>query len=190
LKALNVARHRLAVWQKSELRRLRQEKKKPRRGGLPRFETWLRARGLARQADRWRYRKQLEVRPETSVPPAAARPSEPVLAYLAHWKDIGEETADTSRIDALIALRMRVTGHSRKAVELAVRQCAPRKHEVVESRDWRRYAKRTAAYAFGVAGDVELARSEALFEQWRQMEKQETPRHDEIHPQPSRLRMR
>jgi hypothetical protein len=173
---LTLANHYLRKRQALELRNPAKEKRKAKGRSLPRFETWLRLRGLTRQADRWRYRKHLETQPEMPVPPAAARPCEPVLAYLAHLKDIGEETADTSRIDALIALRMRVTGHSRKAVELAVRQCAPRKHEVVESRDWRRYAERTAAYAFGVAGDVELAQCVKLIEQWQKIENPEESR--------------
>jgi hypothetical protein len=43
----------------------------------------------------------------------------------------------------------------------AVRHCAQESSEG-EKRGWNRYAERTAAYAFGVAGDVELARN-AMF---------------------------
>lgn len=43
-----------------------------------------------------------------------------------------------------------------------------------EARDWHRYAERTAAYAFGVAGDVALARNEKYFEHWRKVEGEDT----------------
>ena len=44
--------------------------------------------------------------------------------------------------------------HSRMPV---IRRCAPTLRRE-EKRDWQRYAARTAAYAFGLAGDMELAR--------------------------------
>jgi hypothetical protein len=60
-----------------------------------------------------------------------------------------------SRLDAQIALRLRAEGYSRADVAKAVRQCAQESNGG-EKRDWNRYAERTVAYAFGVAGDVEL----------------------------------
>jgi hypothetical protein len=187
--ALNVSRHRLALWQKKELRRLRLEKKTPRRGGLPRFENWLRARGLTRQADRWRYRN----RPMPESPPSfPAPPSGDLLAaYAAHREAIRKESAKVrarafalslfmgnapqsslpapSRLDAQIALRLRAQGYIRADVAAAVRHCAPESSDG-ERRDWSRYAERTVAYAFGVAGDAELAKSnEAVRAQWRRI---------------------
>ncbi len=47
-----------------------------------------------------------------------------------------------SRVDAMIALRMRANGHSREAVAEAIR-------ENPKGRDWQRYAERTVDYAFG-----------------------------------------
>ena len=70
----------------------------------------------------------------------------------------------------MIALRLRATGHSRDAVMEAVRQCAPSIRETPAHRDWQRYAERTADYAFGMAGDVELAKYEKYRELWRQVE--------------------
>jgi hypothetical protein len=63
----------------------------------------------------------------------------------------------SSRQDARIALLMRAEGHSREAVTDVIWRCAPELRGE-EKRDWRRYAARTAAYAFGVAGDMELAK--------------------------------
>lgn len=71
----------------------------------------------------------------------------------------------------MIALRLRTTGHSRDAVMEAVRQCAPHIRETPAHRDWQRYAERTADYAFGVAGDVELAKYETYREMWRRVKR-------------------
>jgi hypothetical protein len=210
--ALNVARRRLALWQKKEMRRLRGEGKKPKRRGWPRFENWLRARGLTRQADRWRYRNRPQVLSETPLVPPAAPPGNPAAAYGAHLRAIRKDTerlsarnaalalfmanvpqlnifGSPSHVDALIALRMRVSGFSREDVAEAVRQCAPEARGG-ENRDWQRYAERTAAYAFGMAGDVELAKNLELPQQWQRIEAPEEPRLEEAQPEPPRMRMR
>ena len=80
----------------------------------------------------------------------------------------------------MIALRLRATGHSQQAVAETVRQCAPTIREKNEGRNWQRYAERTAAYAFSVAGDVALAKNERYREHWQKIEgaqetRQETP---------------
>ena len=95
-----------------------------------------------------------------------------VTAYHAHLEDIRRHLTieDYSRVDAMIALRLRATGHSRDAVMEAVRQCAPAIRETPARRDWQRYAERTADYAFGTAGDVELAKYETYRELWRRVE--------------------
>jgi hypothetical protein len=62
-----------------------------------------------------------------------------------------------SRQDAWIALLMRADGHSRAAVLNAIWRSAPESRRE-ENRDWQRYATRTAAYAFGLTGDMELAK--------------------------------
>ena len=70
---------------------------------------------------------------------------------------------DFSRLDAMIALRLRANGHSLQAVAETIRQCAPSIRQgraKNEGRDWHRYAERTTAYAFGVAGDVDLAKND------------------------------
>ena len=95
-----------------------------------------------------------------------------VTAYHAHLEDIRCHLTieDYSRVDAMIALRLRATGHGREAVMAAVRQCAPFIRETAARRDWQRYAERTADYAFGMAGDVELAKYETYRELWRRVE--------------------
>ena len=101
-----------------------------------------------------------------------------LTAYAAHWEKAREKTAalislakgmalfskipstpleSVSRQDARIVLFMRNEGHSREAVVNAIWHCAPKLRKD-EKRDWRRYATRIAAYAFGLAGDMELAK--------------------------------
>ena len=104
--------------------------------------------------------------------PVTAQPGNATASYAAHYENIRQHLAleDLSRVDAMIALRLRATGHSQQAVAEAVRQCAPTIREKNEGRDWQRYAERTAAYAFSVAGDVALAKNERYLEHWRKIE--------------------
>jgi hypothetical protein len=183
--ALNVARKRLALRQKTDLRRLRQEKKTLRRESLPRFETWLRTHGLIRQADRWRYRNRAMPKP---FKPPPTKPADPFAAYAAHRKTLRRKITEPSRLDALIVLKMRVDGHSREDVAEAIRRHALETRD--ENRDWNRYAERAVAYAFGAAGDAELARNEALREQLRKSETAEDRAKDEPCPELPRMRMR
>ena len=131
------------------------------------------AQELARQIER-EYavaevqRRQTQPRPV----PTHAHPGDSAAAYYAHYENIRQHLAleDLSRVDAMIALRLRATGHSQQAVSEAVRQCAPTIRENNEGRDWQRYAERTAAYAFSVAGDVALAKNERYLEHWQRIE--------------------
>lgn len=106
------------------------------------------------------------------LPPGCGPSGDAVTAYHVHFEDIRRHLTieDYSRVDAMIALRLRATGHSRDAVMEAVRQCAPAIRETPARRDWQRYAERTADYAFGTAGDVELAKYETYRELWRRVE--------------------
>ena len=103
------------------------------------------------------------------------RPGDPVAAYYAHLKNIHNHLTieDNSRVDAMIALRMRANGHSREVVEETIRACAPTIRDAQGGRNWQRYAERTAAYAFGPAGDRDLMRNERYRELWRKVEGRE-----------------
>ncbi len=128
-------------------------------------------------AEAARVRQERMARPQ-AVAPGATRPGDPIAAYQAHYENIRQQLAleDLSRVDAMIALRLRATGHSRESVLDAVRRCAPTIREKQEGRDWQRYAERTAAYAFGAAGDAALAKNERYLEHWRKIEGSEGPR--------------
>jgi hypothetical protein len=83
-------------------------------------------------------------------------PRTPAEAYRRHLTDITQDHPDQhihpSRIDAEIAVRMRLTGHHRGEIVSAIKEVAPRDRPG-EKRDWDAYAKRTADVAFGVLGD-------------------------------------
>ena len=60
---------------------------------------------------------------------------------------------------------MREKGFQREVVLETIAQCAPQAQSEQTERDWRRYAERATAHAFGVAGDVRLARVAVLREE-------------------------
>ena len=100
------------------------------------------------------------------------RPGDPTAAYYAHLENIRRHLTieDYSRVDAMIALRLRSNGHSRESVEETIRACAPTIRDSQTGRNWQRYAERTADYAFGPAGDRDLERNERYRELWRRVE--------------------
>lgn len=111
--------------------------------------------------------------------PQTPHPGSTASAYYVHYEDIRKRitTEDLSRVDAMIAVRLRATGHSQESIAETLLQCAPtiRQNGLKrETRNWHRYAERTAAYAFGVAGDVALARKEKYFAHWRKIEGMDT----------------
>ena len=141
------------------------------------------AQELARQIEREYAAMEARRRQHPRVVPTFPHSTDTVTAYYAHYENIRQHLTveDFSRVDAMIALRLRAIGHSQQAVTEALCQCAPTIREKKEGRDWQRYAERTAAYAFSVAGDVALAKHKRYMEHWRGIEgahyiRQEVPR--------------
>lgn len=99
-------------------------------------------------------------------------PGSPIAAYHAHLANIRQHLVidDHSRVDSMIALRMRATGHSQQEIEEAIRTCACEMRGTNERRDWNKYAERTAAYAFSVAADHSLDRHKNYIEHWKRIE--------------------
>jgi hypothetical protein len=81
----------------------------------------------------------------------------------------GDTSADLSRVDAMVAVRLRVTGHAQHDIQTALREFAPTTREK-RSRNWDDYAKRTAAYAFGEAGSGQAAELAKYMERWKALE--------------------
>lgn len=160
---LNIARHFLKLQQREELRQLRRRTPKKKSGRRPRFEDWLRKRGLDYQAERWRYHGTLEALPKEfrGAPTVLATPTrEPHAAYAAYMRQILKDVPDSTpdRLNASIALQLRKAGFPREVVEDTLIQCAPQAWSEPIDRDWRRYAQRMTACAFGMEGDTRLAR--------------------------------
>ena len=121
---------------------------------------------------------------------APARPAEPALAraaasdseidaYQRHYRDVLKRQrgkVDLSRVDSMIAVRMRVTGHNQTAIKGALRQCAPGSRQNAEHRDWNDYAQRTARYAYSAAGDRQAGELVKYRQQWERLERREPTR--------------
>jgi hypothetical protein len=116
--------------------------------------------------------------PPVAAPPSAEPAATAVAAYYEHLRDVtarfGGDSANYSRVDSMIALRLRATGHAPDDIAGALERCAPtiRPPEKQGSHQWQDYARRTVAYALGPAGDQQLEKTRRYHEQWRQMEAQ------------------
>jgi hypothetical protein len=103
-----------------------------------------------------------------------AGPSLPVAtsaeAYRVHRADLMARrpggVIDASRIDAAIAVRLRITGHSRDDIERVLTIC----RYGDEERDLSAYSRRTADFAFGAVGNREVARLSRYRELWLELE--------------------
>ena len=96
-------------------------------------------------------------RPDPPDRQARAQPTSmtPAAIYRRHLAEIIREQpqrrADPSRLDAQVAVRMAVTGHSRAAIAGAIKEAA-QADRPNEKRDWDSYARRAASYAFSPPG--------------------------------------
>jgi hypothetical protein len=155
LSILNIARHFLKAQQGEEVQRLREELLKAPKP-IPRFTAWLAERNLW-EARSWRYRKRIAADMDLKGLqfPKIGNMGSPYLAYRELLLQKYPEKRDESRLDAMIALRMRVAGYT--APEVANEMYRKARPLRTENRDWKDYARRTAWYAFGAAGDIDIA---------------------------------
>jgi hypothetical protein len=97
-----------------------------------------------------------------------------VRAYARHYQDIvkrlGGHASDPSKVDAMVAVRMRATGHTRQEVETVLQHCAPLIRQKDEVRDWANYAAKTAAYAYGTEGERKAEELRRYWPQWEKLE--------------------
>lgn len=124
--------------------------------------------------------QQQAVEPARQAPPVleqAPASGRTIDAYQRHHRDVLTRheggVVDLSRVDAVVAVRLRVTGHTQDEIAGAVRQCAPTTRPQEEDRDWNAYAQRTARYAFSAAGDRHTAMLDKYRAQWEKLEGRE-----------------
>ena len=95
-------------------------------------------------------------------------------AYLKHYKDIAKRQVinNYNKLDSMIAVRLRATGHSKNDIELAIKQCAPSIRLDVKQLGhyWSEYAKRTANYAFGSKADADIEKLAKYVQGWSELE--------------------
>jgi hypothetical protein len=155
LHILNIARHFLMLQQREELARLRADPPTPRKR-LRIFKRWLGERNPW-LAGLWRLRRcvfyGMNVKPFQFS--KIGNMASPYSAYREIMAKRFSEKMDASRLDAAVALRMRLAGYTRADVANEMyRKARPLRKE---SRDWKEYARRTVWYAFGTAGDIDIA---------------------------------
>ncbi len=135
-------------------------------------KAFLTARAIAKEYEEQEKQTQTTLHLTNRQPASSA-----TAAYYHHYEDLRKHLhlKDLSRVDAMIALRMRATGHSPQAVQAAIETCAPTlraEKQQKENRNWQDYAERTVKYAFGVAGDVDLLKYKDKLEHWQKVEHQ------------------
>ncbi|MBF0482535.1 MAG: relaxase/mobilization nuclease domain-containing protein [Desulfovibrionaceae bacterium] len=99
-----------------------------------------------------------------------------VSLYRAHKKaalrhaNLKEEEANASRVDAMIAVRLRGTGHNKTQVEAILRAGAPEGRG--DAHKWAEYSQKTAEHAFSEENTRKLRTQFSRFvKQWREIER-------------------
>ena len=159
LSVLNIARHFLKEQEREEKAALRDrqaQSEKPER--LRRFKPWLGKRS-PRLGNLWRFRKRIapgvEVRKREF--PKVGKLTSPYAAYREMVKKRFPEKMDESRLDATIVLYMRCAGYTPQEVANELFRHTPARPKG-QNRDERiDYGRRVVWYAFGTAGDIDIA---------------------------------
>ena len=102
-----------------------------------------------------------------------------VTAYQAHYQNVMQLTGGTDllRVDAIIAIRLRVIGYRQSEIESTLYQCAPALRPAdKQHHQWEDYAQRTARYAFSPAGDRQAAILAKYRDHWLRLESRERGR--------------
>ncbi len=142
--------------QQEELQKIREEQPKPQKP-LPRFITWLEGRNK-RARLLMRYRRRAEVSPDVKSFefPKIGDMASPYAAYRELLLQQHPEKTDPSRLDAMIALRMRLAGYTMGEVGNEIYRKAQALRAKTEHRDWKDYAGKITVSAFGAAGHIAI----------------------------------
>jgi MinD-like ATPase involved in chromosome partitioning or flagellar assembly len=98
------------------------------------------------------------------------------------------EVLNPSRLDWMIAVRLRVTGHDHQAIAAAL-QVHAKEGRADEERNWSNYAERTAEAVFGPRGDRESTTNQPRANAWSQVEGQDLGREQTLLRQSSQRTM-
>ena len=156
---LNIARHFLKEQEREEYAALREKQvQSEQTKRLPRFKHWLGKRS-PHLGNLWRFRKRIspgvEVRQRDF--PRVGTLASPYTAYREMVKKRFPEKMDESRLDATIALYMRCAGYTMQEVANELYRHSPARPKG-QNRDERiDYGRRVVWYAFGTAGDIDIA---------------------------------
>ena len=166
LSVLNIARHFLKEQERQEkavLRDRQSQAEKPER--LPRFKHWLGKRS-PHLGNLWRFRRRIAPGMEVMKRefPRVGTVASPYAAYREMVKKRFPEKMDESRLDAAIVLYMRCAGYTPQEVANEVFRHTPAR-PTGQSRDERiEYGRRVVWYAFGTAGDIDIANVQPTME--------------------------
>ena len=159
LSLLNIARHFLKEQARREKKALLHwQDQQGQQERLPRFKPWLGKRS-PHLGNLWRFRNRIapgvEVRHREF--PRVGTLASPYAAYGEMVKKRFPEKMDESRLDAAFALYMRCAGYTPQEVANELYRHTPaRPHG--QNRDERiDYGRRVVWYAFGTAGDIDIA---------------------------------
>ena len=156
---LNIARHFLKEQEREENAALREKQvQSEQTKRLPCFKHWLGKRS-PHLGNLWRFRKRIspgvEVRQRDF--PRVGTLASPYTAYREMVKKRFPEKMDESRLDATIALYMRCAGYTMQEVANELYRHSPARPKG-QNRDERiDYGRRVVWYAFGTAGDIDIA---------------------------------
>lgn len=156
---LNIARHFLKEQEREENAALREKQvQSEQTKRLPRFKHWLGKRS-PHLGNLWRFRKRIspgvEVRQRDF--PRVGTLASPYTAYREMVKKRFPEKMDESRLDATIALYMRCAGYTMQEVANELYRHSPARPKGQHRDERIDYGRRVVWYAFGTAGDIDIA---------------------------------
>ena len=159
LSMLNIARHFLKEQKRQEKAALREQQvQSEQTQRLPRFKHWLGKRS-PHLGNLWRFRKRIAPGAEVMKRefPRVGTLASPYAAYREMVKKRFPEKMDESQLDAAIALYMRCAGYTPQEVANEVFRHAPARPNGQGRSERIEYGRRVVWYAFGTAGDIDIA---------------------------------
>ena len=144
--------------EKSRKAEQRKERVKSRKY-VPHFKNWL-AQKSQRLAQLWRFRNRIT--PDMQVREYRVDPLCKLKKPFACFRDMVREKyadvhMDQSRLDAMTALYLRCTGYTMDTVDQELIRHSPRPTTEAEKSDSLERRTRILQYAYGTAGDIDIA---------------------------------